>query len=286
MRIRSTKPEFWRSKTIAAFDWDTRLVLKALESYVDDNGVGKDSLVIFCADAFPHDLAKSPEICAKIARSLRALCDANLIVRYTVGDLDLVYVRQWKKWQYIDKPNKGRYPRPDGSMDYRDPVDESIGAGQGVSGPQNREDSPELPETFAKSSPKPPEECPQIQSEEQRNRDLKERETREAKSLHPELFALPDDWAPNLTHRAKAKSFGVTDIDTAADAFRDHALAQGRVLSNWDAGFSQWLANPKTRAAERERRTPNGVKPAASDAAYANTQALKDLPFDRLELES
>lgn len=120
---------------------------------------------------------------------------------------------------------------------------------------------------------------------EQGNRDLKERETRApAEPIAPPVSTIPDDWAPNLTHRAKAKSFGVTDIDTAADAFRDHALAQGRVLSNWDAGFSQWLANPKTRAAERERRTPNGAKPAASDAAYAAAQALKDIPTG-LELE-
>lgn len=40
VRIRSTKPEFWRSKTIASVSWDARLVLKGLESYVDDDGDG------------------------------------------------------------------------------------------------------------------------------------------------------------------------------------------------------------------------------------------------------
>lgn len=170
MRIRSTKPEFWRSKTIAGFDWETRLVLKALESYVDDNGVGRDSVVIFCADAFPHDLAKSPEICAKVSRSLAQLSEANLIARYNVDGEPLVYVRLWKRWQYIDKPKAGRYPRPDGTMNYREEVDESIGAGQGITDPVNREGSPEPPENFAKSSRRVPEECPQIQSGEQGNR--------------------------------------------------------------------------------------------------------------------
>ncbi|QTF81777.1 hypothetical protein SEA_BEEGEE_74 [Gordonia phage BeeGee] len=174
MRIRATKPEFWRSKTIATLDWDTRLVLKALESYVDDNGVGKDSVVIFCADAFPHDLANSPEICAKVSRSLSRLSEAGLIARYNVDGEDLVYVRNWKKWQYIDKPKAGRYPRPDGTMNYREPVDETIGAGQGVSESKNREESPEPRENFAKSARKVPEECPQIQSGEQGNRGSEE----------------------------------------------------------------------------------------------------------------
>ncbi|MBN7466111.1 hypothetical protein I3U66_10915, partial [Mycobacteroides abscessus subsp. massiliense] len=49
MRIRSTRPEFWRSKTIAQLDWDVRLVLKGLEAYVDDNGVGKDDIELIAA---------------------------------------------------------------------------------------------------------------------------------------------------------------------------------------------------------------------------------------------
>ena len=90
MRIRSTKPEFWRSKTIAQLEWEDRLVLKALESYVDDNGVGKDSVVMFCADAFPYDLAQSSEVCAKVSRSLSRFSEANLIVRYSIAGEALI----------------------------------------------------------------------------------------------------------------------------------------------------------------------------------------------------
>lgn len=170
MRIRSTKPEFWRSETISQLDLEDRLILKALESYVDDNGVGKDSVVMIAADAFPHDLAKSSEICAKISGSLARFSEAGLIVRYKVAGEALVYVRQWKRLQYIDKPKAGRHPRPDGTTNYSEAVDESIGAGQGITDPENREDSPEPPENFAKSSRKVHEECPQIQSGEQGNR--------------------------------------------------------------------------------------------------------------------
>jgi hypothetical protein len=170
MRIRSTKPEFWRSSTIGQLDWDTRLVLKALESYVDDNGVGRDQLVIFCADAFPHDLAQSPEVCAKVSGALSRLDEAGLIVRYTVNGEALIYVRNWRRWQYIDKPKAGRYPRPDGSMNYHDDVDETIGAGQyvfEVPDPSKIRAASRKPrENRAKSSGN----YPQIQSGEQGNR--------------------------------------------------------------------------------------------------------------------
>ncbi|WP_326600545.1 hypothetical protein [Rhodococcus sp. PD04] len=133
MRIRSTKPEFWRSETIASLDWESRLVLKGIESYVDDNGVGKDSVVLICADVFPHDLAKDPETVARVSRALRNIAEANLIVRYTVDGDPLLYVRRWKAIQRIDKPAKGRFPRPDGTLEYRETVDETVCAGSSVS---------------------------------------------------------------------------------------------------------------------------------------------------------
>lgn len=174
MRIRATKPEFWQSETMAEFDFFTRLVLKALESYVDDNGVGKDSTTLFVTAAFPHDVEKSPEIFAKVARSLDQLSDKNLIVRYRVGGEKLVYVRQWRKWQYIDKPKQGRYPRPDGTTEYRQDVDETIGAGRGVTDPLDDTRTSEVREDCAHSSRSVPEDCPQIQSGEQGNRGSEE----------------------------------------------------------------------------------------------------------------
>lgn len=171
MRIRSTKPEFWRSKTIAQLDYFTRLVLKALEAYVDDNGVGKDpieSVVIFCADAFPHDLARDPSsICTQVTHSLRTLCERNLAVRYSIDGEPFIYVRRWKQWQYIDRPNKGRHPRPDGTLEYKDTVNETIGAGQGVTDPMAPSD---LREPCPQVAHNVPPTCPQNQSGEQGNR--------------------------------------------------------------------------------------------------------------------
>lgn len=123
MRIRSTKPEFWRSKTIAALPWDVRLVLKGLESYVDDNGVGKDDIALIAADVFPRDLSASPpETLARLSEAISDLSRAGLIVRYEVNGENLIYIDRWKQLQRIDKPARGRFPRPDGTFEYGEDV--------------------------------------------------------------------------------------------------------------------------------------------------------------------
>ena len=119
MRIRSTKPEFWRSKTVAAVDWDARLVLKGLESYVDDNGVGKDDVALIVGDVFPRDMLANPrETVARVSEAIRSLHQAGLVWRYEVDGTDLLYISSWESIQRIDKPGKGRYPRPDGTWGY------------------------------------------------------------------------------------------------------------------------------------------------------------------------
>lgn len=121
MRIRGTKPEFWRSKRVASVDWDARLVLKGVESYVDDNGVGKDDLALIVADVFPRDLSRNPPgTLQKVSEALDHLSAAGLLHRYNADGNDLLYVAFWEKIQRIEKPARGRFPRPDGTTNYRD----------------------------------------------------------------------------------------------------------------------------------------------------------------------
>jgi hypothetical protein len=123
MRIRSTKPEFWRSKTIAALPWDVRLVLKGLESYVDDNGVGKDDIALIAADVFPRDLSSNPrDTLARLSEAISLLSERGLIARYEDDGEELLYIDRWKELQRIDKPAKGRFRRPDGTLEYGEDV--------------------------------------------------------------------------------------------------------------------------------------------------------------------
>jgi hypothetical protein len=121
VRIRSTKPEFWRSNRIASVEWHARLVLKGLESFVDDNGVGKDDLALIVGDLFQRDLVREPSrTLARVSEALSELHEAGLIWRYEVDGTALLYISFWETVQRVDKPQKGRYPRPDGTMDYKE----------------------------------------------------------------------------------------------------------------------------------------------------------------------
>lgn len=273
MRIRSTKPEFWRSKTIASLDFFTRLVLKALEAYVDDNGVGKDSIVIFCADAFPHDLAQSGAICGQVEDSLRALCERDLAVRYTVAGEPLIYVRRWKQWQYIERPNKGRYPRPDGTREYREDVDESIAAGPDVgvtiTAPQQTTDCPQ-------PAPNVPPICPQNQSGEQRNRGTEEQRKSELAlvggsggdvekaAARTRGSRLPDAWVPAPDVIAQMRS-DHPHIDLKVEHAKFVDYWQGKAgrdarKADWNATWRNWIRRAVEQSPQpRNTSANNGI---------------------------
>jgi len=122
MRIRSIKPEFWRSPDITELAIEDRLLFIGLWSYVDDNGVGQDRLASIVADLFAGDLeTDAPGTFARVSRGLARLHEAGRIVRYTVENTDYLEVVNWSKHQRIDKPGKARFPRStDDSATIRD----------------------------------------------------------------------------------------------------------------------------------------------------------------------
>ncbi|WP_378735478.1 hypothetical protein [Nocardia brasiliensis] len=113
MRIRSIRPEFWRSDDVDALTWDERLVFIGLWSYVDDNGVGVDKLASICADLFAGDLEREPrETFARVESALSTLHARNLIQRYTVDGKAYLFITTWETHQRVDRPGKSRYPLP------------------------------------------------------------------------------------------------------------------------------------------------------------------------------
>lgn len=113
MRIRSIKPDFWRSEDISSLEIADRLLFIGLWSYVDDNGVGQDRVSLIAADLFADDLSRDPrDTLARVTDGLQRLSEAGRIVRYTVDGRDYIAVTNWKKHQRIDKPNKPRFPEP------------------------------------------------------------------------------------------------------------------------------------------------------------------------------
>jgi hypothetical protein len=113
MRIRSIKPEFWRSDDIAALSIADRLLFIGLWSYVDDSGVGVDRLALICADLFAADLERDPpEVYGRVTGGLRELSRRGLITRYEVDGKLYLHIATWDKHQRIEKPSRARYPLP------------------------------------------------------------------------------------------------------------------------------------------------------------------------------
>lgn len=291
MRIRSTKPEFWRSETIAALTWEARLILKGIESYVDDNGVGKDSEVLICADVFPHDLARNPDTLARVSRGLQELCDASLVARYTMAGERLIYVRNWKKLQRVDRPNKGRHPRPDGTLEYSEDVDESVCAGLGAA-PSG--DSRDPRDTFATPS-RESRDTPLTGTGEQGNRGTGEKEISSSAKPPTSTEARPDvealctrlrdrivengNKAPTITSKWQTEARLLLDKDG-----RD--LDKSLRLIDWCQQDSFWhrniLSMPKFR--EKYDQLRMNANAAYQSAAQAGGPSKKEMAIAQAEL--
>lgn len=112
MRIRSIKPDFWTSETLALLPERMRLTFIGTWSYVDDNGVGVDNEMLIAAALYPLS-GDAPETLRRIAEDLRMLSFAGLLPRYEVDGKRYLFVRNWDEHQKVSHPRKSRYPRPD-----------------------------------------------------------------------------------------------------------------------------------------------------------------------------
>lgn len=114
MRIRSIKPEFWRSTDISDLSLADRLLFIGLWSYVDDNGVGIYDIAIITAELFAHDLSREPiETLSRVSAGCERLAEEGLIALYRVKNQDYLFVAAWEAHQRVNNPNKPRFPRPD-----------------------------------------------------------------------------------------------------------------------------------------------------------------------------
>ena len=113
MRIRSIKPEFWRSDDIDALSIPDRLLFIGLWSYVDDNGVGLFSVKDIVGDLFAGDMLRdSNETLIRVKEGLKALFERGLIEIYSQDGCTYLAITNWGKHQRVPNPNKPRYPRP------------------------------------------------------------------------------------------------------------------------------------------------------------------------------
>jgi len=135
MRIRSIKPEFWRSDDITALPMEIRLLFIGLWSYVDDNGVGVDDHRQIAADLFALE-EDQKEARGFVREGLATLSRGLLIVRYKVNNKPYLYIRTWKLHQRVDRPGKARFPLP--PADHKPPTSDDTDNGATLATPSRQ----------------------------------------------------------------------------------------------------------------------------------------------------
>lgn len=104
-RIRSVKPEFWSSETLASISRDSRLLFIGLWNFCDDYGCCLDIPRRILGDVFPYDEDVSA---GDIKRWIDELEGAGLILRYRSKTRAVLIVTGWNEHQKVDKPGKVR----------------------------------------------------------------------------------------------------------------------------------------------------------------------------------
>jgi len=117
-RIRTIKPDFFTSLTIADLSVEQRLTFIGLWTHVDDAGRCVDDPRLIKAALWPLDDRSSEDI----ESDLRALTEASLIARYTVTGRRFIVVQTWSEHQRINRPTASKLPGPnDGDLNLASP---------------------------------------------------------------------------------------------------------------------------------------------------------------------
>ena len=108
-RIRTIKPDFFTSLTIADLTQEARLTFIGLWTHVDDEGRCVDDARLVKAAVWPLDERTAKDIDV----DLWEISDAGLVLRYTVGAKKFIAVTGWKEHQRINRPTPSKFPAPE-----------------------------------------------------------------------------------------------------------------------------------------------------------------------------
>jgi hypothetical protein len=107
-RIRTIKPEFFTSETVAELPVRARLTWIGLWTYCDDHGRCRDNVKLIKAAVWPLDDVSL----TNIDSDLTDLQACGLVTRYTVDGKGYMQVVNWTEHQKVSHPTDSRFPRP------------------------------------------------------------------------------------------------------------------------------------------------------------------------------
>ena len=250
-RIRTIKPDFFRSDDVAQLSYRARLTWVGLWTYVDDEGRGKDNARIIKGDLWPLE----DDVTHKdVERDLNELTKAGRIRRYEVDGEKYLLILKWTDHQRIAKPTASKLPPPNESDTTPEPS-QTIPV--------------VLPELYGSATePLPLGKEGEVEVEQGRGK----RATR-----------IPPDFTitPEMRQYAATKTPDV-NIDLATEKFINHwTAASGSNASkrDWIATWRNWMLSDQERAdrnpAQRMDHSARGLaKGMAMLQAYDAQQAL------------
>ena len=277
-RIRTLKPEFFESETVARLGFFARLLFVGLITLADDAGRLRGASRLIASQAFPYDQAIE-----MVEAALEELAAQKLIRRYQVSGSSYILISGWLEHQKIDKPSKSKLPAPEDAISALLPA-ENV--------PQHREASPNIRE--ASTSIREVSETPLEASGNHRETSTTDldldldldRDRVVAQSAPPAPRAkvarrLPNDWTLSEDDRRFAEDLGL-DPDGVAAGFRDYWLAAGGTNArklDWSATWRIWCRRecerrPSPRTAPAK---PAGHLEKSAEVARNNAAHMRDL---------
>lgn len=108
-RIRTIKPSFFTSLTVAGLSPEQRLTFIGLWTHVDDEGRCVDDARLIKAALWPLDDRTASEV----DNDLWALTESSLILRYSLSERSYLAVRNWAEHQRINRSTGSSLPEPE-----------------------------------------------------------------------------------------------------------------------------------------------------------------------------
>jgi len=136
-RKRMIDPGIWRSEQVNTLPRDARLLFIGMFSNADDAGRLHGSARFLKATIFPYD----DDVTSAVVGSWRdEVIRSGLVVLYTNGGHEYLYLPTWRRHQRIDRPSESVLPSPeDSTSDLSIVGDDSTNARRGLD-----EDSPPI----------------------------------------------------------------------------------------------------------------------------------------------
>lgn len=113
-RIRTVKPEFWRSPDVLELTDFQQLLYIGLWNFTDDEGRGVYNPTAIAADIFLRKYALDPRgVTDDIEEAFKAYAERDMVTVYQVRGRDYYQINNWHDHQKINRPRKSKIPPPD-----------------------------------------------------------------------------------------------------------------------------------------------------------------------------